>query len=116
MIAPTDKSMPAVRMTRLCAAPTMPTMATCCNTSVSANGEKNFSPMVKPNPAIDASSTISGTTDGLRCNVDFIQLRKRFLSSSKVATSSTLSFSVDSKSSIAKVYSDGDVSYTKKLA
>ncbi len=29
MIAPTDSSMPAVRMTSVCAAPTMPVIATC---------------------------------------------------------------------------------------
>ena len=44
MIAPTERSMPAVRTTSVCAAPRMPTMATCCRISVSVKGEKNFEP------------------------------------------------------------------------
>ena len=44
MMAPTDRSMPAVRMTSVCAAPTMPTIATCCRISVSEKAEKNLPP------------------------------------------------------------------------
>ncbi len=36
MIAPTDRSMPAVSTTSVCALPTMPVMATCWMMSVSA--------------------------------------------------------------------------------
>ena len=53
MIAPTDRSMPAVRMTRLCAAPTMPTICTCCRISVMAKGEKNFDPSRIPKIATE---------------------------------------------------------------
>ncbi len=44
MIAPTERSMPAVRITSVCAAPTMPMIATCCRISVSVKGEKNLPP------------------------------------------------------------------------
>ena len=36
MIAPTESSIPAVRMTSDCAAPTIPVIATCCRINVSA--------------------------------------------------------------------------------
>ena len=67
MMAPTERSMPAVRTTRVCAAPTMPTIATCCRISVSAKGEKNLEPRMTPKPITDAISTISGTPAGLEC-------------------------------------------------
>ena len=69
MMAPTERSMPAVRMTSVWAAPTMPTTATCCKISVSVNGEKNFSPRSAPNTISDSTSTINGTPAGLECSV-----------------------------------------------
>ena len=65
MIAPTLRSMPAVRMTRLCAAATMPTIWTCWRTSVSAKGEKKRSPISTPKTRTEAISTISGTSAGV---------------------------------------------------
>ena len=44
MIAPTERSMPAVRMTSVWAMPTMPMIVTCCRTSDRLNGGKKRSP------------------------------------------------------------------------
>ncbi|MNE95061.1 hypothetical protein D3C80_1931040 [compost metagenome] len=65
MIAPTERSIPAVRITKVCAAATMPVIATCCRISVSAKAEKNFPPSVMPKTSNDITSTISGTAAGL---------------------------------------------------
>jgi hypothetical protein len=54
MIAPTERSMPAVRMTSVCAAPTMPTMATCWMMSVSVKALKNLPPTRIPKIATDS--------------------------------------------------------------
>ncbi len=62
---PTDRSMPAVRITSVCAAPTMPTIATCCRISVMEKAEKKRPPMIAPKITSDATSTISGTAAGL---------------------------------------------------
>ena len=44
MIAPTERSMPAVRMIRVCAMPTMPMIVTCCRIKDRLNGWKNRAP------------------------------------------------------------------------
>ena len=67
MTAPTERSMPAVRMTSVWAAPTMPTMATCCRMRVSENGLKNLPPTRMPKTATDRMSTMSGTAAWLEC-------------------------------------------------
>ena len=67
MMAPTDRSIPAVRITSDCAQATMPTIPTCCRISVSAKGEKNLLPNSSPNTITDSTSTISGTSDGVTC-------------------------------------------------
>ena len=54
MMAPTERSMPAVRMTSVCAAPRMPTIATCCRISVSVKAEKNLPPISTPKTTIDS--------------------------------------------------------------
>ena len=41
MMAPTDRSMPAVRMISVWAMPTMPMIVTCCRISDRLNGGKN---------------------------------------------------------------------------
>ena len=65
MMAPTERSMPAVRMTSDCAQATIPTMATCCSIKVSVNAEKNLSPIKALKITVAANSTIKGTTAGL---------------------------------------------------
>ncbi|MNF10655.1 hypothetical protein D3C80_2116640 [compost metagenome] len=65
MMAPTERSIPAVRITSVCATAMMPVMATCCRMSVSAKAEKNLPPSVMPNTSSDRTSTISGTAAGL---------------------------------------------------
>ena len=40
MMAPTDRSMPAVRMTSVCAMPRMPMIVTCCRISDRLNGDE----------------------------------------------------------------------------
>ncbi len=65
MMAPTERSMPAVRITSVCAAATMPVMATCCRISVSEKAEKNLPPSVTPKISNDRTSTINGTAAGL---------------------------------------------------
>jgi hypothetical protein len=47
IMAPTERSMPAVRTTSVWAAPTMPTMATCCRINVSENELKNLTRSVQ---------------------------------------------------------------------
>ena len=42
MMAPTERSMPAVRITSVCAAATMPTICTCCRISVSDAGREEL--------------------------------------------------------------------------
>ena len=90
MIAPTLRSIPAVRIIRLCAAATMPTIWTCCRISVKANGEKNLDPNNRPNTAIATSNTIKGTSDGLACSVCCTWPRTPRRRSSNSATASDL--------------------------
>ena len=99
MIAPTERSMPAVRMTSVCAAPTMPVIATCWRISDSENGEKNFEPRIdaedqRPTtparsaaPAPDWNAACAGGARAAAC-------RAR----SKEATSVALSFRTFSNS------------------
>ena len=68
MIAPTERSMPAVSTTSVCAAPTMPTIATCCRISDSENNEKNRLPSNRPNAATESTSTINGTSAEFACS------------------------------------------------
>ena len=98
MIAPTERSMPAVRTTRVCAEPTMPTIATCCRISVSAKGEKNFDPRTAPKIATESTSTISGTSAGLECSTCWIRSINGLSCRSKDATSVALSFRTFSNS------------------
>ena len=44
MMAPTDRSMPAVSTIRVWAMPTMPMIVTCCRMSDRLNGAKNLPP------------------------------------------------------------------------
>ncbi len=66
--APTERSIPAVRITRLCATPRMPTTAICCMISVSVPVRKNRSSRT-PNTMSDATNTIIGTSDGVPCRM-----------------------------------------------
>ena len=66
-MAPTERSIPAVRITSVCAAPTMPTIATCCRISVSVNAEKNLLPNRIPKTRTENTRTISGTAAGFEC-------------------------------------------------
>ena len=64
MIAPTDRSMPAVRMIRVCAIPTMPMIVTCCRIRDRLNGWKNLAPTMALNSATPSSSTMNGIVVG----------------------------------------------------
>ncbi len=67
MIAPTERSIPAVRITRLWAAARIPMIDTCCMISDRLNGEKNLLPATKPKMMIENIRTITGTIVGLPC-------------------------------------------------
>ena len=58
MIAPTDRSMPAVRITSVCATPMMAMIVTCCMISDRLNGWKNRPPTIALKTRIDSASTI----------------------------------------------------------
>ena len=47
MIAPTERSMPAVRMISVWAMPSMPMIVTCCRTSDRLNGAKKRAPTIR---------------------------------------------------------------------
>ena len=64
MMAPTDRSMPAVRMIRVCAIPTIPMIVTCCRISDRLNGWKNRPPTMMLNTPAPSSSTMNGTVVG----------------------------------------------------
>jgi len=66
-IAPTDRSMPAVRITIDCAQPRMPTTAICCSTKLSVPVRKKL-PAASPKIRTDSSRTIIGTADGVWCS------------------------------------------------
>ena len=65
MIAPTERSIPAVKITKDWASATMPTIATCCKINVSAKGEKNLPPSSNPKIAREQSKTTNGTAAGV---------------------------------------------------
>src|SRR5262249_5556824 len=67
MMAPTDRSMPAVRMTSVCATPRMPMIVTCCSTSEKLKGWKKRSPTNAPNSMRLATRTNAGTAVGWTC-------------------------------------------------
>ncbi len=63
MTAPTDRSMPAVRMISVCATASVPTTATCCVTSDRLAGSRKRS-LSRPNTMIARTSTTAGLTAG----------------------------------------------------
>ncbi len=67
MIAATDRSIPAVSTTKLCAAAKIPITETCCRISDRLKGWKKRSPAITPNARILSSSTMTGTIVGLPC-------------------------------------------------
>jgi hypothetical protein len=67
MMAPTDKSMPAVITINVCAAPITPMIVTCWMISDRLNIDRKREPTVKPNAATLSRSTIAGTAVGLAC-------------------------------------------------
>ena len=64
MMAPTDRSMPAVRMISVCAIPTVPMIVTCCRISDRLKGWKNLAPTTVLNSATPRSSTMNGIVVG----------------------------------------------------
>ena len=63
MIAPMDRSMPAVRMISVCPTASEPTTATCCRTMDRFAGVKNRS-FTRPKTMPARISTISGLSAG----------------------------------------------------
>ena len=66
-MAPTDRSIPAVRITSDCAQPMMPTMAICCRMVDSVAALKKLGDR-KPKTTSATSSTIIGTAEGVWCS------------------------------------------------
>jgi hypothetical protein len=70
-IAPQDRSIPAVKMIKVCPAATAPTIATCCRISEKLDGVKKFS--LKKLKIIDATtSTIVELSHGYLWRVAWI--------------------------------------------
>ena len=63
-IAPTERSMPAVRITSVCATAMMPTTVTCCSTVESAPGPRNRG-AISPKARMLITSTSVGMVVGL---------------------------------------------------
>ncbi len=115
MIAPTERSIPAVRITRLCAAARMPMIETCCTISDRLNGEKNFGPASAPKMMIEMTRTITGTIVGLPCRKCCVASRKfRFLWSN-CATALSLASSVCSYSCFVRDVRAGSLIASSRL-
>jgi len=71
MVTPIDRSMPAVRITIVCAAASMPTTAICCRFRVSVEEEKNR--LVEKNPAM--------SPEGKQALLDAVRGGKGFIGS-----------------------------------
>ena len=78
MMAPTDRSMPAVRMIRVWAMPTMPMIVTCCRISERLKGAKNRSP-TRAEEAGRRTSTSGGTARRVAWRKCWSALRVRAL-------------------------------------
>ena len=64
MIAPTDRSMPAVSTISVCARPTMPMMVTCWRTSDRLKADRKRPPTRRLKKAMPISSTMAGIAVG----------------------------------------------------
>ena len=67
MMAPTERSMPAVRITSVWAMPKVPMMVTCCRTSDMLNRAKNLPPAVTEKIMTPTISTMNGIAVGNSC-------------------------------------------------
>jgi hypothetical protein len=75
MMAPTDRSMPAVRMMIVCATPRVPTTITCCTISERLRGSRNRS-AVMLKTTIASSSTSAGPITALACRMSWTRSPK----------------------------------------
>ncbi len=64
MIAPTERSMPAVRMISVWAMPSVPMIVTCCRISDRLKGAKNRGRRATLKTRTPSSSTMNGTAVG----------------------------------------------------
>ncbi len=86
MMAPTDRSMPAVRITSVWAMPSTAMMVTCCSTSDRLNRAKKRPPTTTEKMATPTISTMKGIAVGYSCRKCCNCRSPERRSSSKLAT------------------------------
>jgi len=86
MMTPTDKSIPAVRITSVWATPRMAMMVTCCSTTLRFSGARNLPGAAKLKITAPIKRTMKGMMVGKSCRKAWMRRTSPASVSSKLAT------------------------------